>query len=88
MRTVSPSPFPRRTFFGTASSVFCDRVSHHTLVSHETPSTVARTGVRPQPWVGGGACFLGTVAKCQPPGPGYLRRVERKVAINRAAPPG
>jgi hypothetical protein len=49
MRTVSPSPFAPRTFFGTASSVDFDLASHHTLVSHETPSTVARTGVRPQP---------------------------------------
>lgn len=84
MRTESPSPFPPLTFFGTASSVVPDFVSHQTLVSQETPSTVARTGVRPQPWVGGGACFFGTRAKCQPPCPGNLRSLAVKVATARA----
>ena len=36
----------------------------------QSASTVARTGVRPQPCVTEGAYFFGTVANTQPPGPG------------------
>ena len=45
-------------------------VSRHTLVRHVVPSTVASTGVRPQPSVTGGAKRSGTVVNVQPPLPG------------------
>jgi hypothetical protein len=70
--TVSPSPFAPRTRLGTGSRV-PSFLSRQTLVSQLWPSTRARTGVRPQPSVTGGAWLFGTVAKVQPPGPGYLK---------------
>ena len=53
-------------------------LSFHTLVSQVWPSTVARTGVRPQRWVAGGASRAGTFTKCHAPGPGYRNRVPSK----------
>ena len=79
--TVAPWSFLPRTLPGTASRVR-PSFPRQTLVFQDCPSTVARTGVRPQACVGGGACFAGMDAKTQPPFPGYrnsfdLNRVER-----------
>lgn len=67
--TVSPSPFSPRIALATGNSVPCF-LSRQTLVRHSRPSMIATTGVRPHGAVAGGACFSGTLAKVQPPGPG------------------
>ena len=68
--TTSPSPLSPRTRLGTASSAPPRFESRQTLVSQATPSTTARTGVRPHGRVTGGAWRTGTGAKVQPPFPG------------------
>ncbi|MCX5760125.1 MAG: hypothetical protein NTW72_01245 [Gemmatimonadetes bacterium] len=68
-RIMSPATFVPRTRAGTARSVR-PSLPRQTLVRHAWPSTTASTGVRPQPWVTGGARRSGTGTKCQPPLPG------------------
>src|SRR5690349_4063799 len=46
-------------------------LSRQMLVLHETPSTTARTGVRPHGLVTGGASACGIRANVHPPFPGY-----------------
>jgi hypothetical protein len=53
-------------------------VSRQMLVSQETPSTTAQTGVRPHGRVTGGASCLGIGANVHPPLPGYRRSVLAK----------
>jgi hypothetical protein len=65
----------RRTRIGTASRDPSDLLSRHTLVFHDMPSTTARTGVRPQGRVTGGARDLGMGANIQPPLPGCRKSV-------------
>src|SRR5688500_11163724 len=72
IRTASPSPLLPRTCLGMASRV-SPALPRPTLVVHVTPSTVARPGVRPHPWVTRGANASGTGANVQPPFPGICR---------------
>jgi hypothetical protein len=76
--TQSPPSFTPRIRFGIAKSVR-PFLLRHTLVFHVCPSTVARTGVRPQAWVIGGACLAGTGANTHPPFPG----TRNSFALNR-----
>lgn len=76
--TRLPSPLAPRAALGTVGSVRpC--FPRQTLVSHVWPSTVARTGVRPQPCVTGGASRSGTGTKCQPLVPGYRKSTAVKL---------
>lgn len=76
---TSPSSFPRRIAFGTASRVRPD-FSRQTLVFQVAPSTVAITGMRPQAPAVTGANSSGTGANTQPPGSWMRKRVEEKDA--------
>src|SRR5688500_2880881 len=68
--TASPDPLPPRTLAGTARRAPPVFLSRQTLVFHETPSTTARTGVRPHGRVTGGASVRGIGANVHPPLPG------------------
>ena len=73
--TMSPSSLLPRTFFGTAKRL---RPSLARQTLQDWPSTVARTGVRPQACVARGACRVGMGANTQPPFPGTRNNVDLK----------
>ena len=77
MATFAPSSLMPRMRLGIGrkpSPVFARQM----LVSHSTPSMLARTGVRAQARVIGGAIFFGIVTYVQPP----LPRMRRSWVLN------
>jgi hypothetical protein len=77
-RTLSPWSFVPRTRFGTASNVPC-LVSRHVLVLHSgPPSTLARTGVRPNRSVTGGGELFRHMYEEPPPRTGVAPKLREE----------